>query len=176
MPDGLEQAYQRNIDGIHKTGKQNRQRALGIFQIMLFAIRPLSVVELLCALRMKDVVDRGLPEPPDLIQDSEMIQALIVKPCCALIEVRGESGAPQEDLARRFVHFVHFSALHRGDPSGRNHDAPYIFGPRNGDDILHEVCLSYCFMRASFEKLGDSFILRIRRGLLEGAFRPVDRG
>lgn len=169
VPDGLEQAYQRNIDGILKTGIKNRQRALDIFPIMLFAIRPLSVTELLCALRMKDAVDRRLQEPPEFIQDSEithlMIQTLLVKPCCSLIEVRGGSDAPQEKLAHSFIHFVHFSvkeyllgrmqseALHRGDPSGKNHDASYIFGPRNGDDILHEVCLSYIFMCFNFGKL-----------------------
>jgi hypothetical protein len=165
VPDGLERAYQRNIEAILKTTTKNCQRALDILQILLFATRPLSVMELLCALRMKDVVDQGSKERPDFIQDYEInnliIQTLIVKPCCSLIEVRGGSGSDP-------VHFVHFSvkeyllermrseALYPSNPSGRNHDTPYIFGPRNGDDILHEVCLSYVFMRANFEKFGDS--------------------
>ncbi|KAI5850177.1 hypothetical protein DFP73DRAFT_614698 [Morchella snyderi] len=115
---------------------------------MLFASRTFSVTALLCALRMKDAVDQGSKEPPDFTQDHEInhlnIQALIVKLCCSLIEVHGGS-------SYNFVYLVYFSvkeyllerirseALYRGDPSGRNNDTPYIFDPRNGDDILYEI-------------------------------------
>lgn len=143
MPPGLNQAYKRNIVEISKMDKDIRHRVELILQWTLFAFRPLSVLELLHAIRPEKGSSR-LPTAADVTED--LIDNTILKPCGSLIEVR-KSIDPQS-ASKRTVHLVHRSVkeylIHEQEECAEPKLEQFFFtDPSKHHDILHRICLSY---------------------------------
>lgn len=109
MPAGLKHVYDRDWLKILNL-KRNKSRALAILRWVIFALRPLTVVELTEALIVTcqddDCDDLQVDEWPDSI-DQDYIDDQIIGLCGSLLEIKSTN--PDQPLVLRTVHLAHFS-------------------------------------------------------------------
>ncbi|KAK0718684.1 hypothetical protein B0T26DRAFT_856403, partial [Lasiosphaeria miniovina] len=106
-PAGLEHLYDRNWDDILRFPRLKRSRAFDLLRWAAFALRPLTVCEMIEVLLVNDECD-NLPvdEIPDTV-DEDYVDCAIIGLCGSLLEVRGNSSEPH--VGCRTVHLAHFS-------------------------------------------------------------------
>ena len=146
MPDGLEDAYNRDLQHILSL-KEEKNRALSILRWALFALRPLTVRELMEALAVTvddDSEDYPRDELPDAWTEDE-VHDQIRQLCGSLIEFRARD--EQQQPESQMVHFVHFSArefLLRAEAINLPPLGTISFSHvGNENDSLSQICLQY---------------------------------
>lgn len=150
MPTGLNQAYRRDLAKLSRLDKVDRVVVKSILRWLLFATRPLTVMELLHALAINaDSGTVNYGDIPDLIQPYH-IQARILDICGSLVVIREGVQSGQKFRRDNYtVHFVHFSAkqfllngTHELDSSARER---FFFFPTpvNSHGILTNSSLIY---------------------------------
>lgn len=151
MPSGLNQAYKRDLERISRLDEADKEYAKRILRWMLFALRPLSVRELIHALAVDANGDCIQHEDiPDRIDD-DCLQSQILDLCGSLLEARADS-KPAASIEDRRVHFVHFSAkeflLNAKNECQNPETAAFFFqAPTKSHVILAKTCLSYIVLR-----------------------------
>ncbi|KAH8595490.1 prion-inhibition and propagation-domain-containing protein, partial [Bisporella sp. PMI_857] len=149
MPTGLANTYERNWRAIQRKEEEERDRAIAILRWIVFAARPLTVLEVTDAvLTLKaDYRDEELPidELPEVIDD-EYINVEIKDICGSLVDFRA-SGL-QDLPASRTIQLVHFSVrefLVSVLPTPYKFDDLKIAISReaNHHTVLAETCLRY---------------------------------
>lgn len=153
MPAGLEQAYERDLAHIESLDEDERQRATDILRWVLFAVRPLTVRELVEALILNGNIDDDNPYPEDELPDSwkvnyvdeDYVNDVLRQPLGSLIELR--SHGENEPLSAYTVHFVHYSVkeyLLRPNEAGITRAQTMCFPDNKSEnDRLAKLCLQY---------------------------------
>jgi ankyrin repeat protein len=153
MPAGLEQAYERDLAHIESLDEDERQRATDILRWVLFAVRPLTVRELVEALILNGNIDDDNPYPEDELPDSwkvnyvdeDYVNDVLRQPLGSLIELR--SHGENEPLSAFTVHFVHYSVkeyLLRPNEAGISRAQTMCFPDNKSEnDRLAKLCLQY---------------------------------
>ncbi|PCH02638.1 Hypothetical protein PENO1_036910 [Penicillium occitanis (nom. inval.)] len=153
MPAGLEQAYERDLAHIESLDEDERQRATDILRWVLFAVRPLTVRELVEALILNGNIDDDNPYPEDELPDSwkvnyvdeDYVNDVLRQPLGSLIELR--SHGENEPLSAYTVHFVHYSVkeyLLRPNEAGISRAQTMCFPDNKSEnDRLAKLCLQY---------------------------------
>jgi ankyrin repeat protein len=103
-PSGLEQAYERDWTNLLKQSSHDRSRALAILRWTLFALRPLTLLEMKEALITMLGDDVGDLQDPI---DEEFVKDEILGLCGSFLEIR--EAVPEQPLDSRTIHLVHFS-------------------------------------------------------------------
>ena len=110
MPAGLDRVYDRDWEKIMNLKRSDRSRALAILLWVTFALRPLTVAELIEALLITDggrsCDDLQLDEWPDSI-DQDYIDDQILDLCGSMLEVKKTN--ENQSFDSMTVHLVHFS-------------------------------------------------------------------
>ncbi|MCJ1462826.1 hypothetical protein MMC07_001429 [Pseudocyphellaria aurata] len=157
MPSGLEHAYDRDWDNLLRRPRDDRSRALAILRWAVFALRPLTVLEMTEALVVTlDDSNDDLPvdDLPDAI-DKEYVDSEILELCGSFLETRESSS--EESIGSRTIHLVHFSVkefllLARI----RNLDLLNIDGIAFSDQVSQNDHLaSICVRYLNFEKVRE---------------------
>jgi ankyrin repeat protein len=109
-PSGLEQAYDQSWKNLIDQPRQDRSRALAILRWTLFALRPLTVLEMKEALIVtleNDVNDLADDLADDLEEpiDDDFVTTQILGPCGSFLEIRDL----ERPIDSRTIHLVHFS-------------------------------------------------------------------
>ncbi|KAJ5155849.1 hypothetical protein N7492_008652 [Penicillium capsulatum] len=152
MPKGLEDTYQRDIDRIWNLDEDERDRALSILRWVLFATRPLTVLQLVEVLALDD--DEEYPEDslPDWWEDDkdnmpeDYVTDLLRRPLGSLIQLQPPTS--ESTLGENTVHLVHYSVkeffLHQ-KPSARSLSGTQSFfhDPPTENGLLARICLRY---------------------------------
>ncbi|RAO71367.1 uncharacterized protein BHQ10_007379 [Talaromyces amestolkiae] len=153
MPAGLEQAYERDLTHIDSLDEDERHRATDILRWVLFAVRPLTVRELVEALILNGNIDDDNPYPEDELPDSwkvnyvdeDYVNDVLRQPLGSLIELR--SRGENEPLSAYTVHFVHYSVkeyLLRPNDAGISRAQTLCFPDNKSEnDRLAKLCLQY---------------------------------
>lgn len=153
MPAGLEQAYERDLTHIESLDEDERHRATDILRWVLFAVRPLTVRELVEALILNGNIDDDNPYPEDELPDSwkvnyvdeDYVNDVLRQPLGSLIELR--SRGENEPLSAYTVHFVHYSVkeyLLRPNEAGISRAQTMCFPDNKSEnDRLAKLCLQY---------------------------------
>jgi ankyrin repeat protein len=153
MPAGLEQAYERDLAHIESLDEDERKRATDILRWVLFAVRPLTVRELVEALILNGNIDDDNPYPEDELPDSwkvnyvdeDYVNDVLRQPLGSLIELR--SHGENEPLSAYTVHFVHYSVkeyLLRPNEAGISRAQTMCFPDNKSEnDRLAKLCLQY---------------------------------
>lgn len=141
MPRGLGHSYERNLRRILGLDQQMQNQARNILRWILFATRPLSVVELFHLLAASENSTSMANEIPVPITDYH-IRRKILKLCGSIVEVQG--GVEPAD---RTIHFLHFSAkeflLSRQNQIDHPDLAEFFYPtPELDHGILASSCLS----------------------------------
>ncbi|MCJ1380976.1 hypothetical protein MMC17_004085 [Xylographa soralifera] len=110
MPSGLHSTYKRNWNRIKdQPDRRRKSRAIAILRWVIYALRPLTVLEMTEALIVKpehNVDELDLTDLPDSIDD-EYINTEITDLCGSLVEVRAAD--PEQPLGFSTIHLVHIS-------------------------------------------------------------------
>ncbi|KAL2046479.1 hypothetical protein ABVK25_011834 [Lepraria finkii] len=109
MPIGLTDAYKRDWDRISKLQDRDMYRALAILRWTIFAVRPMTVLEMTEALAVRDedgCDSLQIDELPDVIDDEYIIDE-ILDLCGSLVESR--DAGPEKHLEDKTVGLVHIS-------------------------------------------------------------------
>ena len=101
-PSGLEQAYDRDWMNLLKQSPHDRSRALAILRWTLFALRPLTVLEMKEALII--TLDNDVDDLEDPINE-DFVRTEILGLCGSFLEIRD----PERPIDSRTIHLVHFS-------------------------------------------------------------------
>jgi ankyrin repeat protein len=153
MPAGLEQAYERDLSHIEGLDEDERTRAFNILRWVLFAVRPLTVREMVEALILNGNVDDDDSYPEDELPDSwkisyvdeDYVNDVLRQPLGSLIELR--SRGENEPLSAYTVHFVHYSVkeyLLRPNEAGVSRAQAMCFpDSKSENDRLARLCLQY---------------------------------
>lgn len=151
MPTGLDQAYSRDLAKLSRLGKADRMVGKDILRWLLFATRPLTVMELLHALAIRG--ESGTVQYDDIPDqiDQKVIQAQILDMCGSLVHIRE---GPRTERTYKYqldnytVHFVHFSVkefllngTHELEDSAR--ETFFFRTPGNSHSILTKYSLTY---------------------------------
>ena len=146
-PTGLQQAYERDLRGIHSLPDEERDRAIAILRWTLFAVRPLIVREITEAL-LVDIDGTAKEFPMDDLPDDwdeYYINDQIRRPCGSLIELRG--GEVGEPMMNQKIHFVHFSVeeylLQRSNVALPLLQDSLLWDHAHAHNVLAQVCLKY---------------------------------
>ncbi|KZF24380.1 ankyrin [Xylona heveae TC161] len=152
MPPGFEEAYERELLRVSKLSTIKRARTIKMIRLILFALRPLTVRELIEA----SVVDLDSDEntyPMEHLPDEwklysvsdDDVTYIIREPLGSLIEIR--SDGEQKDLSLHTVHFVHFSVkeyLHDRNRAGDSQNQELCFRDLAlENEHLARLCLKY---------------------------------
>jgi hypothetical protein len=110
MPTDIVQVYKRHWDDIQRLPPSDKQRAEAILRWVVFARRPLTILELS---EVVTVLDTSEPDEPqfDNLPDScdeEFVDEEILGLCGSFLELRATT--PDEELTSKTVHLIHFSA------------------------------------------------------------------
>ncbi|KAL2811883.1 hypothetical protein BJX63DRAFT_422112 [Aspergillus granulosus] len=106
-PNGLHHIYERNWMKIERLSEEDRERAISLLRWTTFALRPLTVSEMVEALLISQNCDEFREdELPDAI-DMDYIETEIFYYCGSLLEVR--SSHAECPAGMRTVHLAHFS-------------------------------------------------------------------
>ena len=153
MPSGIEKAYKRDLDRLSTLRKEERNHAVALLRWILFAVRPLTVRELLEALAlttnntedaypMDDLPD-AWEEGGDVEED--YVDEMIRKPCGSLVEIRKKDA--DQRLESQTVHFVHFSVkeyLLGSEDLGQSRLQELAFTDKSSEnDYLATLCVHY---------------------------------
>lgn len=153
MPVGLEQAYDRDLSHVEKLDEDERIRATNILRWVLFAVRPLTVREMVEALILDGNIDDDDEYPEDELPDSwkinyvdeDYVNDVLRQPLGSLIELK--SCGENEPLSAYTVHFVHYSVkeyLLRPNESGISPALKLCFpDSKSENDRLAKLCLRY---------------------------------
>lgn len=107
MPRGLGHSYERNLRKIARLDEEMKHRAQDILRWLLFATRPLSVIEIFHLLDSNDEsVEFDPTSIPFPITDHH-IRTKILNVCGSLVQAQGGVGVEPAD---KKIHFLHFSA------------------------------------------------------------------
>ena len=169
MPTGLTNTYERNWKEIQKKEEDERNRAVAILRWVIFAVRPLTVLEITDALltHNSNHNDKELPVDELPVIDDEYINLEIKDICGSLVDIRASD--LEDSPASRTIQLIHFSVrefLVSVLPS------PYAFYDININmptesshhTVLAETCLRY---------LGYSNVWQaLNSGKRERCFRP----
>lgn len=150
MPAGLNGAYKRDLARIATFSLEDQTVVKDILRWLIFAIRPLSVMELLHALAI-DIASGTViyDDIPDII-NYDVIQTQILSMCGSFVQIREDPQSAQTNVtsfSNHTVHFVHFSAkeflLKGTQEPGGTHDGLFFPTAENNHRILTEYSLTY---------------------------------
>ena len=163
MPRGLDEAYDRDLQTICDLDSEDRERALSILRLVLYAARPLTVRELAEALLISvndEAVDDWFPQD-DLPEtwDEDYTDEQIVGVCGSLIDIRG--GEAGNSVENQTVHFVHFSVKEYLLRTV-NIELPvlvkdYFTDTFRVDELITKICLRYLCLK-DFQQAAHSTI------------------
>ncbi|KAJ5769019.1 hypothetical protein N7520_003578 [Penicillium odoratum] len=165
-PVGLEDAYQRNWKRISQLSDEYRARSINILRWTAFAVRPLTVNEMVGALLVAEDNDEVLlDEIPDEI-DEDYIEIEILKDCNSLLEIR----MPQSGCSAgvKSIHLAHFSVkeyllqvLYVPTPSQNLRLDPISQFSVDGIQsiLLGKMCLRYLNCQAVWESMTEEYQL-----------------
>ena len=149
-PGGLDQAYERILQGIAEHEDKERYRAVAILRWVMFAIRPLTVQQiaeaLLVSIDDKDT-SRSFPleELPNEYDDS-FCNEEILRPCGPLICL--QSSELTKPVKYRTIQFVHFSvkeylSSETIDEKFPNFGKTFFADKASAHKLLAQHCLRY---------------------------------
>ena len=154
MPIGLTDAYKRDWERISQLTTRDMYRALAILRWTVFAVRPLTVIEMTEALAVRDEDDCDnfqIDEIPDVVDD-EYINDEILDLCGSLVEIR--DAGPEKDPKDKTVGLVHLSV--REFLLSRTSMNISLSGQDCGDNCLAKICLRYLDYDSSWTRLETS--------------------
>ena len=154
MPIGLTDAYQRDWERISQLPTRDMYRALAILRWTVFAVRPLTVIEMTEALAVRDEDDCDslqIDEIPDVVDD-EYINDEILDLCGSLVEIR--DAGPEKDPKDKTVGLVHLSV--RDFLLSRTSMNISLSGQDCEDNCLAKICLRYLDYDSSWTRLETS--------------------
>ncbi|KAL2840958.1 hypothetical protein BJX68DRAFT_258316 [Aspergillus pseudodeflectus] len=110
MPTDIVQVYKRHWDDIQRLPPSDKQRAEAILRWVVFARRPLTILQLSEVVTVMDTSEDDEPQFDDLPDsfDEEFVDDEILGICGSFLELRGTT--PDEELRKKTVHLIHFSA------------------------------------------------------------------
>ncbi|KAL3461849.1 ankyrin repeat-containing domain protein [Aspergillus heterothallicus] len=148
MPTSLVQVYERHWEDIQRLPSPDRQRAEAILRWVIFARRPLRIMELAEAVTVLDT-DEETPQFDDLPDpfDMEYVDLEILGLCGAFLELRSPPAGWDWHFAS--VQPIHFSATEF--LTGQHEHAPF------SDTTLHEYHLAKDCLR--FLDCGESWLV-----------------
>lgn len=154
MPIGLTDAYKRDWERISQLPTRDMYRALAILRWTVFAVRPLTVIEMTEALAVRDEDDCDnlqAIEIPDVVDD-EYINDDILDHCGSLVEIR--DAGPEKDPKDKTVGLVHLSV--REFLLSRTSMNIPLSGQDCEDNCLAKICLRYLDYDSSWTRLETS--------------------
>ena len=154
MPIGLTDAYKRDWERISQLPTRDMCRALAILRWTVFAVRPLTVIEMTEALAVTDEDDYDnlqIDEIPDVVDD-EYINDEILDLCGSLVEIR--DAGPEKDPKDKTVGLVHLSV--KEFLLSRISMNISLSGQDCEDNFLAKICLRYLDYDSSWTLLGIS--------------------
>ncbi|KAF8538664.1 ankyrin repeat-containing domain protein [Trichophaea hybrida] len=168
MPNGLhllEQTFRRSLLTISGSSDiQQRERALDILRWTMFAIRPLTVRELVeCLAITKDTTEFPVEELPSVI-DQKYLSSEILPLCGSLVVIKrpneGENGP--EDFASSTIHLAHFSVKEFLLKSEHTIDPTFSFfrDSRRNHARLADICLTYLLLQNFSDGPTDALSVR----------------
>ncbi|KAH8901073.1 hypothetical protein GQ53DRAFT_756749 [Thozetella sp. PMI_491] len=159
-PPGLYRLYERNWSRILNYGDRDRTRTLWLLRWAAFAMRPLTVCEIIEAVVIdRTQADFPLDEMPDEI-DEDFVKDEISDLCGSLLEIRTTPAMPS--IGSGTVHLAHFSVRQfllqnsssQGNVLALNESIRISHeGEQNG--TLAKLCLHYLSYPQAWGKQGD---------------------
>ncbi|KAF9770526.1 hypothetical protein IL306_011910, partial [Fusarium sp. DS 682] len=149
-PTGLDHLYDRNWTRITRLREWEKHRAFALLRWTAFALRPLTVCEIIEAVLIVEFEDLPLDDLPDAVDD-DYVASEIIGLCGPLLEVRNDSTDPS--VGRRTVHLPHFTVrqfLLRQLPTPdwiQQNNRLQISYEKVQNTVLAKACLQYVSLR-----------------------------
>lgn len=113
MPSKLKHTYKSDWVHLSTLPSSQRRRALAILRWVIFALRPITVLEIMEVLVIvdhKDYDDLQIDNLPDGV-DKYFVDEQIIRPCGSLLEIRASSVGNKRSSESSNIHLALFSVI-----------------------------------------------------------------